>query len=77
MWNAKLLIRKPEKTLEDNLDGEFCSRGYNTMKGYYKMPDATASTVDSEGWLHSGDLARRKPDGTRSEEHTSELQSRI
>lgn len=38
-------------------NGEFCSRGYNTMKGYYKMPDATAHTVDSEGWLHSGDLA--------------------
>ena len=39
------------------VNGEFCSKGYNTMKGYYKMPDATYQTVDAEGWLHSGDLA--------------------
>ncbi|MCQ2179701.1 MAG: AMP-binding protein [Bacteroidales bacterium] len=38
-------------------NGEFCSRGYNTMKGYYKMPDATAAAVDAGGWMHSGDLA--------------------
>lgn len=39
------------------VNGEFCSKGYNTMKGYYKMPDATYQTIDAEGWLHSGDLA--------------------
>ena len=44
-------------------NGEFCSRGYNTMKGYYKMPEATRDTVDAEGWLHSGDLACRDKDG--------------
>lgn len=37
--------------------GEFCSRGYNTMKGYYKMEEATAQAIDKDGWLHSGDLA--------------------
>ncbi|MBR5126344.1 MAG: AMP-binding protein, partial [Oscillospiraceae bacterium] len=46
------------------VNGEFCSRGYNTMKGYYKMPEATRATVDAEGWLHSGDLACKDPDGT-------------
>ena len=39
------------------VNGEFCAKGYNTMKGYYKMPMATKDTVDEDGWLHSGDLA--------------------
>ena len=39
------------------INGEFCAKGYNTMKGYYKMPDATKGTIDADGWLHSGDLA--------------------
>ena len=37
--------------------GEFCARGYNIMKGYYKMPEATAQVIDKDGWLHTGDLA--------------------
>ena len=47
----------------DNADGEFVARGYNIMKGYYKMPEATAAAIDKDGWLHTGDLARRLPDG--------------
>ena len=49
--------------LPDNTDGEFVARGYNIMKGYYKMPAATANAIDEDGWLHTGDLARRLPDG--------------
>ncbi len=47
----------------DGENGEFVARGYNVMKGYYKMPGATASAIDSDGWLHTGDLACRTPDG--------------
>lgn len=36
--------------------GEVCCRGYSVMKGYYKMPEATAMAIDADGWLHSGDL---------------------
>ena len=39
------------------------ARGYNVMKGYYKMPLATAAAIDSEGWLHTGDIACRDSDG--------------
>ncbi|MCK9479167.1 MAG: AMP-binding protein [Firmicutes bacterium] len=49
--------------LPDNTPGEFVARGYNIMKGYYNMPEATAAAIDSEGWLHTGDLAVRLPDG--------------
>jgi len=51
------------KDLPDGVDGEFVARGYNIMKGYYKMPQATASVIDKDGWLHTGDLARRDKDG--------------
>jgi len=43
--------------------GEFCARGYNIMKGYYKMPEATALAIDSDGWLHFGDLCMCDEDG--------------
>ena len=51
------------KILPDDQIGEFVTRGYHVMKGYYKMPKETAAAIDSEGWLHTGDLALRNPDG--------------
>ncbi len=58
-------IIDPETGLELPYEatGEFVARGYNIMKGYYKMPEATAAAIDSDGWLHTGDLACRTPDG--------------
>lgn len=43
--------------------GEFMARGYNIMKGYYKMPEATAQAITEDGWLHSGDLATADENG--------------
>ena len=63
--NIECRIVDPEtnEELPDNTVGEFVARGYNLMKGYYKMPKATAQAIDEEGWLHTGDLALRLPDG--------------
>ena len=43
--------------------GELCVRGHCVMAGYYNNPEATARAVDADGWLHTGDLARRREDG--------------
>ncbi len=60
---CKIIDPETGEEVGAGVNGEFCSRGYNTMKGYYKMPEATRDTVDKEGWLHSGDLACRDEDG--------------
>ena len=59
---TKIVDPETGETLPDGVPGEFCARGYNIMKGYYKMPEATAAAIDSDGWLHSGDLALRRPE---------------
>ena len=45
--------------------GEILCRGYNVMKGYYNMPEATAAAISPEGWLHSGDLGVMDENGYR------------
>lgn len=60
---CKIVDPETGEDLPDNVDGEFVARGYNIMKGYYKMPGATAAAIDKEGWLHTGDLARRDENG--------------
>lgn len=60
---CKIVDPETGADLPDNVDGEFVARGYNIMKGYYKMPQATAAAIDKDGWLHTGDLARRDENG--------------
>ena len=45
------------------VEGEVCCRGYLVMKGYYKDPETTASVIDKNGWLHSGDLGIKDENG--------------
>jgi fatty-acyl-CoA synthase len=54
---AKVVDPETGKECPPNVPGEFCTKGYHVMKGYYKMPEATAQAIDREGWLHTGDLA--------------------
>ncbi len=63
--NVECKIVDPEtgEDCPDGVNGEFVARGYNIMKGYYKMPKATAAAIDADGWLHTGDLACRTPEG--------------
>ncbi len=65
IFGVECRIVDPEtnQPVPDGVDGEFVARGYNIMKGYYKMPEATAAAIDSEGWLHTGDLSRRDENG--------------
>ncbi len=63
--NVEVKIVNPETGEEcpAGEQGEICCRGYNLMKGYYKNPEATAKIIDQDGFLHSGDLAVKTPDG--------------
>ena len=60
---CKIVDPETGEEVGPGVNGEFCAKGYNTMKGYYKMPHATRDTIDAEGWLHSGDLACRDEAG--------------
>jgi len=62
---VEVTIKDPEtgEVLPPGVHGEICCRGYNVMKGYYKMPEATAKTIDADNWAHSGDIGVFDEDG--------------
>jgi fatty-acyl-CoA synthase len=49
--------------LPRNTPGEFCTRGYSVMLGYWDMPERTAEAIDGARWMHTGDLATMDDDG--------------
>ena len=60
---CKIVDPETGKECGINENGEFLARGYNVMKGYYKMPVETAQAIDKDGWLHTGDLACKTEEG--------------
>ena len=51
------------ETVERGTTGEFCTRGYSVMLGYWDDPEKTAEAIDADGWMHTGDLAVMREDG--------------
>jgi len=60
---AKIVDVETAGELGDGCQGELCARGHGVMIGYYNMPEKTAEAIDADGWLHTGDLALREPNG--------------
>ncbi|MEA2014295.1 MAG: AMP-binding protein [Thermodesulfobacteriota bacterium] len=60
---GRIVDPETNEILPPNIQGEIVTRSSCIMKGYYKMEDATIATIDSEGWLHTGDLGMADADG--------------
>ena len=60
---VKIVDPETGQEVPRGVQGELCARGYNVMKGYYKLPEATHAAIDDEGWLHTGDLATMDEQG--------------
>jgi fatty-acyl-CoA synthase len=63
--HTSIKIVKPDtgETCRLGESGELWTKGFSNMKGYYNMPDKTSETLDTDGWLHTGDLATMRADG--------------
>ena len=60
---VKIVDPDTGETVDRGEPGEFCTRGYSVMLGYWREDDKTAQAIDSDGWMHTGDLAVMRTDG--------------
>jgi fatty-acyl-CoA synthase len=60
---VKVVDPETGATVERGEPGEFCTRGYSVMLGYWEEPGKTAESIDADGWMHTGDLAVMREDG--------------
>jgi len=60
---CKIIDVESKMELGPGAEGEVCARGPQVMKGYLNQPEATAELIDSEGWLHTGDIGYADEDG--------------
>ena len=63
--HTEIKVVNPETgaTVARGEPGEFCTRGYSVMLGYWEDPEKTAEAIDADGWMHTGDLAEMRDDG--------------
>jgi len=60
---VKVVDPETGETVPRGETGEFCTRGYSVMLGYWEEPDKTAEAIDADRWMHTGDLAVMDDDG--------------
>ncbi len=60
---SKIINPETGDVVERGADGEYCTRGFHVMLGYWNDDEKTAEAIDDEGWMHSGDLATMDDDG--------------
>jgi fatty-acyl-CoA synthase len=63
--HLEVRVASPEtgETVGRGQTGEFCTRGYSVMRGYWEDPERTAEAIDGDGWMHTGDLATMDDEG--------------
>lgn len=62
-YAARIIDTETGRDLPAGQPGELWIRGYAVMQGYWDKPEATAATLDADGWLHTGDMAMIRDDG--------------
>ena len=60
---SKIVDPETGETVERGKEGEYCTRGFHVMLGYWNDEAKTAEAIDADGWMHSGDLATMDEDG--------------